>query len=466
VNDGDTVILAPGIYEFISTLHVVASNITFISPSEASTFRFMHSDGDGIIIAGKKSVFKGITFECSPHLDEISKPLQVSNAHALVSVITGASVEFDKCAFSRGSCSAHSLILSGAQAFASLFQCIIGTQRKGAIIATLQSSITIDNSIVKGADRYSAPIGILIEQRSSLKMRSSEICGFVSIGVLTASGSSAALTNCKSISHNQRDAICAHGLGTVVTATGCQFCNSIEANVAVLFGAHLEANNCQFSGGMFQGCVVQGAGSALHLRSCETQDTLEACVSISRGGHFAAIDSTFSHSKEMQGIAAQGLGSSVELLNCKIHSCKGTCVLALTGAIACLHDCEIKNSISMQGVCAEGNSSSVKMVRCQIKGTREACVVAMHGGAVQLECCVLSHSISSRGLSVEGPNSSALLIDSRIKNCATAAICVLNGAKIKIQGGTFSDCRSSEGQGMCVQGSETTAEIVDACFAR
>ena len=120
----------------------------------------------------------------------------------------------------------------------------------------------------------------------------------------------------------------------------------------------------------------------------------------------------------------------------------------------------------MQGVCAEGTSSSVKMVRCQVKGTKEACVVAMHGGSVELDHCSLSNSISSRGLSVEGNESSAVLIDCKIKNCATAAVCVLNGAKIKIQGGTFSDCRSLEGQGMCVQGGGTIAEISNACFAR
>ena len=90
----------------------------------------------------------------------------------------------------------------------------------------------------------------------------------------------------------------------------------------------------------------------------------------------------------------------------------------------------------------------------------------MHGGTVKLENCSLSNSISSRGLSVEGPESSAILIDCKIKNCATAAICVLSAAKIKILGGTFSDCKSAEGQGMCVQGGGTKAEIFDACFAR
>jgi len=120
----------------------------------------------------------------------------------------------------------------------------------------------------------------------------------------------------------------------------------------------------------------------------------------------------------------------------------------------------------MQGVCAEGSESFVKMVGCKVKGTKEACVVAMHGGAVELEQCVLSESISSRGLSVEGHGSSALLLDCKIRHCATAAICALNGAKIRIRGGTFSDCRTSEGQGMCVQGGNTSAEIFDACFAR
>jgi hypothetical protein len=90
----------------------------------------------------------------------------------------------------------------------------------------------------------------------------------------------------------------------------------------------------------------------------------------------------------------------------------------------------------------------------------------MHGGTVELDRCNLSHSLSSRGLSVEGQESSALLLDCNIKNCETAAICVLSGAKIKIRGGTFSDCRSVEGQGMCVQGGSSTAEIYDACFAR
>ncbi len=465
VHDGHTIVLATGIYEFASTLHVVASNVTFISPNGESIFRFKHLDGDGIIVAGKNCIFQGITFDTLPVPNEISGVPVLSIPYALVSVITGASVEIKNCKFAR-SHYAYSLIISGAQAFASLFHCQILTQSKSAVFATLQSSIAIEDSTILGADGKTAPVGISIEQRSSLRMKGSEIRGFASISVLVASSSSATLSNCKSISEDQRDALCAHGIGTFVSATDCEFSNSIEANVAALFGAHLEANNCCFNGGNFQSCVVQGAGSALHLRGCSARGPREACVSVSRGGHFAASDSTFTLSKEMQGIAAQGPGSSVEMLNCKIDSCKGTCVLALTGAIASLYDCDIMNSISMQGVCAEGGDSFVKMVRCKVKGTKEACVVAMHGGAVELDRCVLSESISSRGLSVEGHASSAVLLDCKIKHCATAAICALNGAKIRIHGGTFSDCRSSEGQGMCVQGRDTMAEIFDACFAR
>ena len=465
VHDGHTIVLATGIYEFVSTLHVVASNVTFISPNGDSTFRFKHFDGDGLIVAGKNCIFQGITFDSSPLPDDTSGTPVLSIPHALVSVITGASVEFKNCEFARSNY-AHSLMLSGAQVFAGLFKCRISTQGKSAVLATLQSTIAIEDSIILGADSKNAPVGISIEQRSILRMRGSEIRGFASISVLIASSSSATLTNCKSVSTNQRDAICAHGLGTFVTATDCEFSNSIEANVAALFGAHLEANNCRFNGGHFQSCVVRGVGSALHLRSCIARGPREACVSISRGGHFAASDSSFSLSKEMQGIAAQGPGSSVEMINCKIDSCKGTCVLALTGAIASLYDCDIMNSVSMQGVCAEGSESFVKMVGCKVKGTKEACVVAMHGGAVELEQCVLSESISSRGLSVEGLGSSALLLECKIRHCATAAICALNGAKIRIRGGTFSDCRTSEGQGMCVQGGNTSAEIFDACFAR
>ncbi len=467
VQNGDTVVLDAGTYDFASTLHVVADHITFVSPAGGTVFRFKHFDGDGIIVAGKKCVFTGVTFDApDPPPADISGSSHLANA--LVFVIGDASAEFKNCEFAKSSHYAHSLISSGLHAFVGMFQCRILTQSRGAILASHHSSVVIDASIILGTDCTinSAPIGILIENHSSLRMRGSEICGTVAISVLVASGSSAMLQICKSISNNQRDAICAHGLGTSVSATHCQFSNSSEANVAALFGAHLEAENCMFFGGMFQGCVVQGAGSAMHLRSCVTRGTQEACVSVSRGGHFAAIDSSFSFSKEMQGIAAQGPGSSVELLNCKVDSCKGTCVLALTGAAACLHDCQITNSHSMQGVCAEGNDSNVKLVRCQVNGTKEACVVAMHGGAVELDHCSLSNSMSSRGLSVEGTESSAVLTECKIKNCATAAICVLNGAKIKIRGGTFSDCKSAEGQGMCVQGGGTTAEIVNACFAR
>ncbi len=443
----------------------MASDVTFASPSEESTFRFKHLDGDGIIVAGKGCNFTGISFDASPQLDEFSGASHASHVCGLVSVIGGADVEFKKCQFVTSSY-AYSLILSGPQAFANLFQCKLWTQQKGAVFATLQSSIAIDDSIILGTNDNAAPIGILIEHQSNLHMTSTEICGFASISVLIASHSSATLKKCKSISHHQRDALCAHGIGTCVVATDCQFGNSAEANVAALFGAHLECHNCLFFGGMFQGCVVQGTGSALHLRNCVTRGTLEALVSVSRGGHFAAVDSLFTHSKEMQGIAAQGQGSSVELLNCKIDSCMQTCVLALSGAALILSDCEIINSNMMQGVCAEGTFSSVKMVRCRVKGTKEACVVAMHGGTVHLDRCTLSNSISSRGLSVEGRESSAIMIECKIKNCATAAICVLSGAKIKIQGGSFSDCKSQEGQGMCVQGGDTTAEIFDACFAR
>ena len=462
MQDGDTIVLAPGVYDFHSTLHIVASRVTFVSPSEGSTFRFNHLDGDGVIVAGKGSTFKGITFDAQTSPRELSG----ANAHALICVIGDASAEFNNCDFANSSYG-HSLISSGDQASASLFHCRISTQCRGAILATFQSTIFIDDSIVVADNVLSAaPIGILVENHSSLRMSNTEIRGNASISILIASGSSATLKKCKSISHSQRDALCAHGLGTCVSATECQFSNSTEANVAALFGAHLEADNCQFFCGMFQGCVVQGAGSAMHLRNCATRGTQEACVSVSRAGHFTAVDSSFAFSQQMQGIAAQGTGSSVELLSCQIDSCKGTCVLALTGAMAYLHDCQILNSTSMQGVCAEGTSSSVKMVRCQVKGTKEACVVAMHGGSVELDHCSLSNSISSRGLSVEGNESSAVLIDCKIKNCATAAVCVLNGAKIKIQGGTFSDCRSLEGQGMCVQGGGTIAEISNACFAR
>jgi hypothetical protein len=465
VHDGDTIILAPGIYEFTSTLHVVASHVTFISPSEESIFRFKHLDGDGIIVAAKSCMFKGISFDAIPLLDDSSGPSQSSQVYGLVSVICGASVEFKNCEFATSSY-AYSLIISGPHALADLDQCKLLSQHKGAVFATHQSSVIIQNSMILGADVNSAPIGILIEHQSNLQMTSTDMCGFASISILIASSSVATLNKCKAISCQQRDAVCAHGVGTVLTATDCQFSNSTEANVAALFGAHLEAQNCLVFGGMFQGCVVQGAGSALHLRNCVTRGSQEACVSVSRGGHFAAVDSLFANSKEMQGIAAQGPGSSVELLNCKIDSCRQTCALALSGAILSLYDCEIINSKMMQGVCAEGSSSSVKMVRCRVKGTKEACVVAMHGGFVHIDHCVLSNSVSSRGLSVEGRDSSAVLIDCNIKHCATAAICVLSGARIKIQGGTFSDCKTAEGQGMCVQGGDTVAEIFDACFAR
>lgn len=464
VNDGDTVILAPGTYDFASTLHVVASHVSFVSPTQESIFRFNHLDGDGVMVAGRSCIFKGISF-CGSLDDVCGASNFVSCVYGLVSVISGASVDFTNCEFSR-STHAYSLITTGPHGVANMFQCRLSTQRKGAILATLQSSIAIDDSIIMGTDSISSQIGILIENQSDLRMIGTEFCGFASISVLIASRSSATLKKCKSISHHQRDALCAHGVGTRVHCTECQFSNSIEANVAALFGAHVEAENCHFIGGMFQGCVVQGAGSALHLRHCVTRETNEACVSVSRGGHFAAVDSLFLNSKEMQGIAAQGPGSSVELLNCKIVSCRQTCVLALSGAIMSLFDCEIMNSKLMQGVCAEGSCSTINMVRCCVKGTKEACVVAMHGGTVKLENCSLSNSISSRGLSVEGPESSAILIDCKIKNCATAAICVLSAAKIKIHGGTFSDCKSAEGQGMCVQGGGTKAEIFDACFAR
>jgi hypothetical protein len=462
VNDGDTILLDSGIYEFGSTLHIVASRLTFLSPNGSSTFRFLHSDGDGIIVAGQHCNFQGISFEAlCPYQDSPG----ASNGHALIAVISGASIEFKNCQFARSFYS-HSVTLSGPNASASLLHCKVATQQKCAIFASLESSVEIEDSIIFGTESFTTPIGVLVEQRSRLCMKSTEIFGFSSISVLIASSSTAILSTCKSISQHQRDGSCAHGLGTFVSISECEFSNSIEANIAALFGAHFEASNCHFFGGMFQGCVVQGEGSALHLRNCITQESREACVSISRGGHFAATDSSFSLSKKMQCIAAQGPGSSVELLNCKIDSCKGTCVLALAGAIAYIHDCIIENSMSMQGVCAEGSSSFIKMVRCEVLFTKEACVVAMHGGTVELDRCNLSHSLSSRGLSVEGQESSALLLDCNIKNCETAAICVLSGAKIKIRGGTFSDCRSVEGQGMCVQGGSSTAEIYDACFAR